>query len=604
MPSAPHSAKQVRIDDPWLKIYKPRVVVWWYGPVERNTRANSVPLVRVLFQCPDKTGEHDRWLPRSVALPHIGLLRVGSVWRKGICVDDGKRRGETFDLDFSDGGWSCVSPSSAIARDLVSQLDSTEHPFPSRYDLGYLLNFKLPGGRNLLVPCMEFFARCYGRSAEIKRVLTTYRWEDAEGRLYLPLGEPAPPDTWAVKLSKRMRNDDVVFLAHVKYDEYARRAAKLVYSQAETAPLHGGRDVPDVFLRATPWFQGPAKLEVSGIAFNGGRSFLALRILGASQPRGLAVLRDRENRGGLPDTDKDGDRRDGSGPAIKRLRTLPDILDLTGDEEPDRGSMSIDIEEDDFRVLGEPRTVIDRKSAIERGLIRRIASGDGIKAVSTGEAHGSGKGVGYGSIHAPVVLESQGALRETWKAARRLAETHHQIIHSVGWFTFEAGVSDDDEPKLIALSPDRDEASKVKSTWVYHDVATKTPRGVLVIAMEVDGATVYLLEIQRRTTTHVDGEESEESFRGLAVAVRDGQNPRRWLPALLGGIQAEKGILQRLTGQCPGRTYAYKHVPYKNVESVRDSGALYETAVVNALAKVGYPVTVRARRRKAAKGAS
>lgn len=594
MSSTPHSAKRVRIDDAWLKIYQQRAIVWWYGPVEKNTRANSAPLVKVLFQCPDKRGEHDKWLPRSVALTHIGLLRVGSVWREGVCIDDGEWTGETFDVDFSDGGWSCVSPSSTTAHALVGQLDGTNHPLPPRYDPGYLLDFKLAGGKNLLVPCMEFFARCYGRSAEVKRVLVTYPWKKAESRLYLPLDEPPPPDMWSLKLTRRMRNDDVVFLAHVKYDAYAQDVAKSIYSQAEAGYSTPGGKTPYAYLKALPWFKGPAKLMVAGVPINAGKTFLGLRILGASQPHGNAVLRDRENRGGLAGTDESGDQENGSGSAIKRLRSLPDILDLTSDEEPDHGSMSIDLEEDDFKILGEPRTVIDRKTAIERGLVRRISGGNGIKSVSTGDPYGSGKGVGYGSIHAPIVLESQGALRETWKAARRVGMTHPKVIHSVGWFTLDGGVHNSEEPKLIALTPGRDD----KSTWVYHDVAARVPRGVLVIAMEVEDATAYFLEIQRRTTTH-DGGESEESFKGLAVAVQREQDPRQWLRRILHGIQEKKGVVQKLVDKCPGIAYAYKHVASAHV-----AGVPYEAAVLNALAKVGLTIGATPRQRGASRGVS
>lgn len=591
MQSLHHDTKQVRIEDGFLRKYPGRLVVWWYGPITKNTKAGSVPLAVVFFRHLDDAGNFGDWLQRKVALTHLGLLRIGSVWCHGFREAHVERPVETFDVSFSDDGWSCTSPSDTRDHGLTSPPPEGKYPLRFPRDRNYLLDFKLAGGRNLLVPCMEFFTRCYGHSAEVKRVLATYRWEDAERRLYLPLDEPPPPDTWAVKLARRMRNDDVVFLAHIKYDTYARRVAKTLYSQAEAAPKPGGPDKPYVFLRAIPWFQGPAKLEVAGIPFNGGRSFLGLRILGASQPHGNAVIRDRENRGGLLGTDGLGDQENDSGTVIKRLRSLPDILDLTGDEEPDQGSMSIDIEEDGFKILGEPRTIVDRKTAIERGLVRRTSSGDGIKSVSTGEPHGSGKGVGYGSIHAPVVLESQGALRETWKAARRLAETRRAVVHSVGWFTFDNGVSHSDEPKLIALTPAFDSTNKLKSTWVYHDVAAQTPRGVLVITLEVPTVTVYMLEIQRRASTNVGGEESEESFKGLAIADRDGQDPRVWLRPLLGRIQAEKGIVQRLISECPGRAYAYKHVA-----ALRDSGTFYEASVLNALAMVGVTVPAAARR--------
>lgn len=583
--------KQVRVDVPFLYRYPYPLAVWWYGPIIKNINANSVPKVAVQFRRLDDGAGKNVWLQCDIALTHLGLLRIGSVWQNACRKMVIGYESSTFDVDFSPEGWSCVSAAELADQSPEMLWPHDLYPLRFSHDRNYLLNFKLAEGQNLLIPCMEFFARCYGRSAEVKRVLATYEWKEAERRLYLPFDEPSPPNAWAVKLAKRMHNDDVVFLAHLKYDPYARLAAKAIYSRAESTSDPRGREKPYVFLRVTPWFQGPAKLEVAGIPFNGGRSFLGLRILGASQPRGDAVIRDREDRHGSVDRDESGSGAANSGSPIKRLRSLPDILDLTSNEEPDHGSVPVDIEEDEFKILGKPRAIIDKKTAIERGLVSHIFSGDGIESISTGEEYGSGKGVGYGSIHAPVVLESQGALRETWKAARHLGETHPDTVRSVGWFTFDNGVSYGDEPKLIALVPDLDSKGKIKSTWVYRDVEAEIPRGVLVIAMDVSGVAVYLMEIQRRVSTDDDGEESEESFKGLALAARGGQGPDQWLHQLLGGIQAEKGIVQRLIRRCPDPTYAYA---YKHVVSTRGTGPMYETSVLNALAKVGVPLTASA----------
>lgn len=601
MHSVRHDTKQIRVEDAFLKRYPHRVAVWWYGPITKNAKAGSVPLAVVFFRRLDDAGNPTDWLQRDVALTSLGLLRIGSVWRHGVCEGSIERLTETFDLGFFDGGWSCTSPADAMEHGLANPIPDSEYPLRFRRDHNNLLDFKLAGGKNLLIPCVEFYARCYGRSAEVKRVLATYSWPEAEPRLFKPIDEQVQPDTWPVKLARRMRNDDVVFLAHVKYDSYARHAAKSIYSQAEAAFKAGGRTDSRAFLKAVPWFQGSARLKVAGVPLHDGRTFLALRILGASQPQGNTVIRDRENPGGSSGADgPDSPELEGTGRPVKRLRKLPAIIDLTGDDEPDQGSMSVDIEEDGFELLGEPRAVIDRKTAVERGLVRRASGGDGIRSVSTGEPRGSGKGIGYGSIHAPIVLESQGALREVWNAARHIGTAHPDAVRSVGWFTFSDGIAHDHEPVLIPLTPDRDNTGKVASTWVYHDVAAQTPRGVLVVAMELADAIVYLLEIQRRTSAdNGTGEESEEPFKGLAVVVQREQDPRRWLHPILRGIQTEKGVVQRLIGRCPGTAYAYKHVA-----SVREIGVPYEASVLNALAKVGLTMGAPPRQRTAPRGVS
>ena len=599
MQSRHRNTEQVRIDDAFLRKYPNRLVVWWYGPITKNNKAGSVPLAVVFFRILNDAGNPTDWLQREVALTHLGLLRIGSVWRKGVREGTIEHLPQTFDVDFSEGGWSCVSPSGAVERQ-DNPIPDGEYPLRFSRDRNYLLDFTLARGGNLLVPCMEFYARCYGRSAEVKRVLATYPWEEAEGRLFKSIDEQVQPNTWPVKLAKRMRNDDVVFLAHVKYDDYARTVVKSIYSQAEAAFATGGRETRRAFLRAVPWFRGPAQIKVAGIPLNGGRTFLALRILGASQPQGDTIIRDRENPGRSTDTRDVGDSDpNAAGRPVRRLRNLLPIVDLTSDDEPDHGSSSVDIEEDRFEPLGKLRVVIDRRTAAARGLVRRVSSGESITSLSTGEPHGPDEGIGYGSIHASVVLESQGALREMWNAASNLPRDYPDTIRSVGWFTFERGFASGAEPSLILLPPARGDGGKVKSTWVYHDVAAQLPRGVLVMTIEAPGTLVYLLEIQRRTFKNgKDGEKSEEPLRGLAIAMRNGQDPRHWLRKILAGVQEQKGVMQRLIGQCPGTAYAYKHVMTASGE------ALYKTAVLNALVKVGVALTSTAQHRTRQRGSS
>jgi hypothetical protein len=430
-----------------------RLVVWWYGPLTKNRCAGSIPNIVVFFRALLEDGTFGtNLIRREVALTHLGLLRLGSVWRGGICDSRIKRPGQRFRVSFDAGHWRIISPYEAVREyGEVNPIPETDYKTAYGSDKNYLLDLGLPQGKRLLIPCTEFFARFYGRSAEVKRVLATYPWEEAESKLYRPLEEDAaPPGTWPIKLAKRMYNDDAVFLAHVKHDPYAQHAARSIYSQAESTFLNNNRYV---FLKVQPWFQGTAQLDVEVVPLKDGRSFLGLRILGGSEPQGDAVFRDRENTNRVDATEADGTVGGLPGNRPARPSTLPDIVNLTEDEEPDHGTASLEIEDDDFVVIGERRTVIDGNRAKSVGGTRYLSDGGCTGGLSTGEPYGGGKGVGHASIHAPVVLESHGVLRDMWNAAQRLHKKRPQEIQAVHWFTWEAGFSSDAEPQLIALHP-------------------------------------------------------------------------------------------------------------------------------------------------------
>jgi len=583
--------RTLRISNAGIKWGAGNRVVWWYGPIVKNTRAQSVPKAVVFFREIHQSGKLGKIVQAETALTHLGLLRIGSVWNLGVSTSSVDYSVRTFDVSFSPGSWRFVSPYEAAQNKPGSNLISPgDYRLPYTRDRNYLLDFPLADGGRLLVPCMEFFIRCYGRSAEVKRVLATYQWEEAHKRLFKPFDSPVPVGTWPVKLTRRMYNDDVIFLAHVLYDLHARHAAKDIYAQIEAAFSHGRHFA---FLRAGPWFHGPAQLRVAGVPSDGGKSFLALRILGSSHPSGDTILRDRENTNKVnPDTALSS--QDGSGVAfpVRKLRCFPEIIDMTDDEEPDHGSASLDIAEEDFVVLGMPRTVIDLRHDKNGDSGRNVSgSGSDCTVFSTGEPYGGGKGVGFASLHARAVMESEGVLRDMWNAALYMERNRPDAIKSVRWFTFEDGLRGDPEPRLIALEPFSQSHTNVSiatRNWVYYDTDILVPRGVLVVRVDTVAGPVFLLEIQRRRLQRKEKGgtvgESEESFKGLVFVLNHETQFTPWLRHVLAKIRFVRGVVQKLTTDCPGNAHAFKHAPSA------DEQVPCEAAIKNALRKVGVNV--------------
>ena len=576
---------KVRLCDQ-LKHEKDELIVWWYGGIIKNYKAESVPKVVVFFRRLDKNGNLGSFERKDIALTFLGLLRIGSIWKEGECRSEAvfPTEQKQFEVDFTHGAWRFVCPSQAAKLGIEKIINQSDYPLHFAKDKNWLINFPLSNDQNLLIPCTEFFVRNYGRSEEVPRVLATYGWEEVHKRFYVPFDQPVVENTWPVKLKSRMYNGDVVFLAHMKYDPYTAFAAKGINAQIETSFLN---KEPYAFIQAGPWFEGKAQVLVSGHWINEGKTFLALRFLGGSDPQEVPIQRDRENSnktdGAL--SSEVGESTGGRPP--RPIKKPAEIVDLTDQQEPDHGAASVEVEEPDFIVLGKPRDVFDvnrNKKTNSRGKPR---DGGVAKIFSSGESYGSSKGVGFASIHAPVVMKLDGTLLDVWDAMLYLKKEKSELIQSVEWFTFEDGFSSNPEPKLIALLP-FDKAEKVETktrNWLYFDTASETPRGILVTRLMVCGKSVFILEIQRRPRMKKDDEGNaiadEESFAGLVFLLNDHSQFEMLLRVTLSKMRHVRGIIKNLLAGLPNSATDFRH---STANSEKVPG---EAAVMNALSKIG-----------------
>jgi len=322
-----------------LAPFKDELVVWWYGGIVRNNSERTIPLCIVFFRKLDAQGHLGEFVSHKLALTNLGLLRIGTVWCEGRCDSEIVLNTRQFDLDldFSAGQWDCISPYEA--RRSTGAVLVPEHDYALRYssDKNHLLRFALKSGTTILIPCLEYLVRCYGQNKEIARVLATYQWDEVQERFFVPVAGQATDEVWPIKLTSRMRNWDAAFLAHLLYDEYTRKAARSVNAQIQ-AQFNNSESV--AFIKIWPWFEGAAQLRVRGLLIDGGKTILALRILGSSEPAGVSILCDRErpDRAELtliedPALPIDGNRS-------RVMVNFPPIHVLTDEESPDNGSVS------------------------------------------------------------------------------------------------------------------------------------------------------------------------------------------------------------------------------------------------------------------------
>jgi hypothetical protein len=571
-------------------------VVIWYGGLKRNNRSKSVPNIFVFLRKINSDGKLGVHRLKKLALTHLGYVRLGSIWKDGELQSCLEYESLDFDVDFDPDHWSFVSPGDEYEKNIQKLINPVDYELYYERDKNWLVRFPLNKhyeNKSLLVPCMEFFFRCYGASLEVKRVLATYTWDEVENRLYDSSYEGSSDKGWHVKLRHRMHKDDVVLLAHLKYDSYSRQMAKSIFAQIETQSSNGRTAFPKI----GPWFIGKARLRVEGVWIDGGKTFLGLRITGCSAPSGENIIRTRDQRIKKERLDEFWD--DAQVTAIpSHILNREEIVDVTTSEEPDNPSDWVSVQGSEFAILGSPRTVIDRKSGAKTEAYRAIhsSSGEKVSQISGGEPHGGGKDVAAALGHQQRVLESQGVLRDMWNALHFLKESNPDVIRSIFSYSFYRGFNSSEYPEFIALSPvtaeeeEKHEFASGARKWVYLD--DQRTRGILVMCVEVwvqisgilQTMPVYIVEIERRLRKVKKNEEeveAEETFKGLIFTLSDNSQLDEILKQLMFNIRRVNGVVHKIVGNIPGNAKTFKHTPSK------DDQIACERTVKLALGKAG-----------------
>jgi hypothetical protein len=562
----------VRLKDGLLNWDNRSWMAWCYCGFRKNEISGHQPYIGVGFREYSNRMISSEIRLTDILLTNLGQVRIGTIWQNNKCIAEAIYPFEKFAVNFSLGSWRITSFAEASQYGFGNPYPQEIYRLLYEEDRNYFLEFPLQstGGR-LIIPCIEFFTRCYGRSEEVKRILSTYPWtggrESAEGRILASINEIEEEGLWKVNLGKKLLNDDVVLIAHIKYDKYSKTQAKSIYAQLESFYEQRNRYS---FIKVAPWFQGPAILGVRGIWFENNRSFLALRVIGCSDPGGVPIELDRENTSNteLPSTNEEPGKA-WAGSYYRNLEKTPEIIDLTDYNDPDHNSSGVDILDNDFVIYGKKRAVISKKYDRATGSVGKRKVDISASSFSSGDPFGSMKGVGFASIHAQPVMESSGVMRDLWNAISYLRIKYPKAIQSVNTFTFKDGFINSDEPRLIALQPFglKEKIASGVRTWPFLDIIGEKRRGLLVVRLVINEIAVYFVEIQRRSkkikTDACGIIEKEEPYQGLVFTLNNQNNFENWVKRLTRDIRLVRGIMKKLARYCPGNAASYKHVSSK-----------------------------------------
>ena len=493
-----------------------------------------------------------------------------------------------FQLDFTSSGWS-IEP----ALEVLNDRSLSDVPWLQGVKTdGHLINFRVGDQKTLYVPCIEFFARCYGHSTELQRVLLTYQWPEVEKRIFHqpPDGRLSDSaDVWIVHLGKKMNVADRFFLAHIKNDEFTRRTVLRLCSEREVAWDNGEGSA---VIQVGPWFEGPAQLRVRGYWITP-NAFLAVRVDGGSLPTGPTVHfstpeRPRSESGPTPE----GTEHNIDESTILKPAAVPSELTVHADRNADSTVGSIVTKGTGFVILGPPRDSerLSRSRTRLAGPLRVVELEDP-EGFATSDPYASGSDAGQVIFKAETILESKGALRDMWNALKYVRGKCPDEIGSVEWYTPMAGFSSKDPPHLVAVYPPKPEdgakVSPTRGNWHLYNPREKEKdkvrlRGVLAVRVIASDRQCCILEIERRPRAG----RTEERYSGLAFPLKDPDEMPSMLQPILESLPLANGVFAKIEDHCPDgfRRFSHRHAQGDDVAG--------QAAALNALAKMDIKVNL------------
>lgn len=539
-----------------LKNIHSPVVVWWYERMSKNESAQSIPYVEVVFRYLDKFDQLSGVTVAKIGLSRMGSFRLGTIWENRKCVAETYLgEDQTFSVDFTRGAWEHMSVTGRHQHQFFRE-DYELRRSGSEEVLSDLLDFPLPDGKNLLIPCIEFLYRCYGSTSDMARILATYSWSEVLDKLYAHMDHE--PETRLVQPKPYIPDSDVPFLAAVQYDRYSQVAARSIHAQLDIAHDQGMA----TSVKVMPWFQGLAKIRARGRWINGGKTFLCLEVTGMSHPKHPPYDLRRERR-----SERDVEK---GKPIVDLQREILDIpkeedpFPITDENEPGRDASTWNKQDPDFAILGpkcpHTRSYVERKYS-ERKVVS-IPESSATRG-STGDPKGPPNEISHVVHHAKRVEGDGGILKALWNELVYLKSTTPGFT-SLAWYSSsEQKFVESSDFRLHGLAPfdtDATVSDAVRKWMFYRENSTKV-RGILLARAIIHGRTFYLFEHQRKKKRKKAVYE-EEQVSGLLVNIDDPRIAHETVSNICDRVRHKMGRFGRLNIDSPHKVF--RHYTYGN----------------------------------------
>jgi hypothetical protein len=558
-------------------------VVHWYGANSHARTIGDVPTIYVWFRLLFRDGQFGGLVYQRMASTFLGQLRIGSIWRNGISTHELEFDEFKFNVLYKRSNWDDV----VWMQKHPGLIPADSYPLPyNGNDQSRLLRFH-SDGKTLLVPCMEFFSRCYAHSAEVNRVLLTYGTPELEDRLMLSEPIPSLSDTRQIWIPPITTDADAHLLARMRYDEEMSKRLRAFSAQLDQELMASKRSL--AFLTFGPWHYGLATLKVQGMNLGNG-NFLALRIVGHTLPEDYPVHALRLHK----ETDTESELA--HFPKLRReIHEVPEdqTLAVTQESMADQDTCTNVIKDPGIEILNTPAPVTTETVRRDRnGRTTRIPPAPSSDS-APGEIGGTGKGVASLHVHSQPTKPSEGAVLQLWAGLLYLQEANPGLIDSVGCctpsYTFQGPPA---VPKPSFRLPNikffRSVEDNKKTRLWLHRPGLSSARSVFIFQIKTANYTGYIFEVQRavRQIEGKSGEKKtkEDNYCGLVAVPKDGCDLKSWFDTVLEVISWKCGIMKEVRPHIKHVTSHQSYYP----RSQRDGDTLEGQATAfRALTKLG-----------------
>lgn len=464
-------------------------VVVWYDSSLVFHRKNTQAHVQIkLINLSSPTYEWDnsiqlRVLLITVPVDIIHYFFIGSVWKNGKAIKqvkleeyvvtanqelNGKRDNVNYTLFHNKEQHKFNEP--FLPNLYTIESDCKKYKF----DRNQLIKVQ-QDGKDFIIHPLHLFSSHYGLSADIKRILVTYNWDEVIHRFHLKENEPSLLPAQHVLLPKYFVKRDSIFLYHLKYKADTLERIKTLNNEIKIS-YENQKPIKIPF-----WHDQEVQLKIRGIEL--GNVILCAEVIGINQPVGddITLVLHRNKK-----VDKENTQSSKNEKVITKTYRREVNTEYLGtkitDSEPDnRTSQSI---RKRFEELGRKRIInsVNVQHKNNNPSQTKVIPSKEVNELGFGDKYGAEGKVGLAVCFLDDTSENKDLkLFKLWVMAQEFALFNNGKAH---WFTPNLGFRNDDD--LVFLSLD-------------HDTAFAYPEIALVIRIILDDETFYIIDFSQKS---------------------------------------------------------------------------------------------------------
>jgi hypothetical protein len=562
-------------------------VIWWYGPVLKNSSSSTIPLVEIITKTiqSNNTLSEDSHVHRALS-SELDIVKIGTIWQGRKRIDQlwGAFESQQFSFNFFEH-----EPQSVRFDDRKPGSKDWLIP-PYKYNLGniprsYKYHFfystltKLTSdsGTMVLIPSVEFLTGAISPAHKQIRFKLLQHPLDELTNMYIHEAQISEDKEYSVKMKEGHYDENIALLSYMRLNQVSRsRLSKLWSSLEQTKLMPNGKPYEDRYPVILPYHPTTMSLSGDGIWIDNS-TFLMLRITGVSQPQDYKINTIKE----VNDTKQtDKNQRDSEfNPSSRHDIELED-QEITHENTPHWNAGVAHITSN-VRIIGNPApiTVVEKKKEQKKyhPVPKEEQEKHDVTSLSSDDPNGREESDGTAALKqseldsALTDTPAQGIIKETQDALHQLIKDSQAEVLNFSYISnLHHEIVETDQPAYCYIKrkqlPDdfkgywhrirRNEQNEEKLEYIL--------RKFLVVKIILkNGRKAYLLEIERKCNS--------ESFSGLLFNNENEDLTSKTLTSLLVTVILNKGRYSKKVdnAQISLKLPISQHITFKHSETIK-----------------------------------